>query len=60
MPPPGGRQTPSSKRCLRISASRSPFVMKSVTSCMRRGLYVASACSASEMSPSQVRSLGSP
>ena len=38
IPPPGGRQTPGSKCGLRISASRSPLKMKTVTSCIRSGL----------------------
>ena len=59
-PPPGGRQMSGGNGCLRISASCSPLRMKSVTSWIRAGSYVAIAYSRSLISPSHSRIAGSP
>ena len=50
-PPPGGRQTSGGNPCLRISASRSPLRMNSVTSWTRAGSYVATSYSRPLISP---------
>ena len=45
---------------LRMSANRDPLRMKSVTSCVRAGSYVATANSRSLISPSHSTPAGSP